>query len=102
MVNVAGANAKLSMVTASPAAAAGAPVVDAVPAGALGIDGIPLMPGIPGVALAPEPKVTDGCALGREDEHPASNSTPTANKATKCFRNLAIPMPSNRSVGYTA
>jgi hypothetical protein len=79
-----------------------------VPAGALGIEGIPLIPGIPGVALAAEPKVTDGIgmlelvpAVGREAEHPANNSTPTANAATKCFRSMAISMPRDSVVGYT-
>ena len=100
-VNVAGAKAKLSMVTWSPATATGDPVADAVPDGAPVIAGIPLMPGMPGVPLAFDPKVTDGCAAGREDEHPASNSTPTAEMAKRWFRNLAIFMPRNRAVGYT-
>jgi len=98
-VNVAGAKAKLSMVTWSPATAAGDPVADAVPDGAPVIAGIPLMPGIPGVPLAFDPKVTDGWALGCEDEQPASNSAPAANKA-RCFRGMVI-MPRNRAVGYT-
>ena len=107
-VNVAGANAKLSMLTSSPPTTAGDPVVDAVPAGALGIEGIPLIPGIPGVALAAEPKVTDGIgmlelvpAVGREAEHPANNSTPTASTAAKCFRSMGISMPRDSAVGYT-
>ena len=60
------------------------------------------LPGIPGVPLEFDPKVTDGCAAGREDEQPASNRTPTADTATRCFRSLAISMPRNRAVGYTA
>jgi hypothetical protein len=77
-VNVAGAKAKLSMLTASPPTGAGDPVAGAVPAGALGIEGIPLIPGIPAVPLAPEPKVTDGCASCREAEHPASSAPVTS------------------------
>jgi hypothetical protein len=80
-VNVAGAKAKLSMLTWSPATAAGDPVTDAVPGGGPGIEGIPLMPGIPGVPLAFDPNVIDGCALGREAEHPASSSTLAARSA---------------------
>jgi hypothetical protein len=78
-VTEAGAKAKLSMLTWSPATGADA-VDEPVPADAPGIEGIPLMPGIPGVALAPDPKVTDGCAAGRDVEHPASRR-PTANAA---------------------
>jgi hypothetical protein len=52
-----------------------------VPGGAPGIEGIPLMPGIPGVPLAFDPKVIDGCAVGREAEHPASSSTLAARRA---------------------
>ena len=92
-VKVAGAKAKLSMVTWSPATAAGDAVEDAAPGGAPGVEGVPLMPGIPGVPLAFDPKVTDGCALGCEAEHPAGSNTPTANSASRCFRNLAISMP---------
>ena len=80
-VKVAGAKAKLSMVTWSPVAAAGPAVGDAVPVDAPGMEGIPLIPGIPGVPLAFDPKVADGCAVGREPEHPASRSTPAASKA---------------------
>jgi hypothetical protein len=80
------------MVTWSPATAAGDPVADAVPDGAPVIAGIPLMPGIPGVPLAFDPKVTDGCAAGREDEQPAS-TTLTANPVINGFRSLAISMP---------
>ena len=38
---------------------------------------------------------------GRDAEHPASDSTPTAKAATVGFRSMAAVMPSNRSVGYT-
>ena len=100
-VNVVGAKAKLSMLTESPPTAAGELVAD-VPAGAPVIGGIGLMPGIPGVPLAAEPKVIDGCASCRDAEHPASTSTLTANTATVGFRNMAIVMPGNRAVGYTA
>jgi hypothetical protein len=50
------------------------------------------MPGIPGVPLAFDPKVTDGCAAGGEDEQPASNPL-TANAVINGFRSLAISMP---------
>nr|WP_325501897.1 hypothetical protein [Mycobacterium sp.] len=39
------------------------------------------MPGIPRVPLAFDPKVTDGCAFGRDAEHPASSSTLAAKGA---------------------
>ena len=84
-VSVAGAKAKLSMLTASPATgAAGAVVEAAVPAGMFGIDGIPLMPGIPGVVAADRAKVTDGAVTDCGDEHPAS--TITANSTTRAPR----------------
>ena len=70
------------MLTASPATGAADPVAEAeVPAGASGIAGIPLMPGIPGV-VAPDPKVTDGavCDGGDEDIRPAA-PPPTAQHA---------------------
>jgi len=74
-VNVAGANAKLSMLTALPATGAAGPVVEAVvPAGTSGIDGMPLIAGIPGV-VAPDPKVTDGDVADGADEHPANITT---------------------------
>jgi hypothetical protein len=50
------------------------------------------MPGIPGVPLAFDPKVTDGCAAGGDDEQPAK-TTPTANPVINGFRSLAISMP---------
>ncbi len=63
------------MLTALPATGAAGPVADAeVLAEALGIGGIPLMPGIPGV-VAPEPNVTDGEVADGGDEHPATSST---------------------------
>jgi hypothetical protein len=52
--------------------------VDAVvPAGTSGIDGMPLIPGMPGV-VAPDPKVTDGEGAGGGDEHPANIATASA------------------------
>jgi hypothetical protein len=65
-----------------------------------------VMPGIPGVPPAAEPKVTDGDGCGaacRELEHPASNSAATATEATRagCFRHMVV-MPRDRAVGYTA
>jgi hypothetical protein len=89
------------MLTWLPLTGAAGAVTDAVPDGEPGIAGIPLMPDIPGVPPAPEPKVTDGCAAGGEDEHPPSNSTPAANGATKRFRGMGISMPLDRAVGYT-
>ena len=68
------------MLTWSPLTGAAGAVTDMV-----GID----MEGVP------EP------AGGREAEHPASNSTPTANAAAVRFRSMAAVMPSNRAAGYT-
>jgi hypothetical protein len=63
------------MLTVSPATAAGDPVADAdAPADARGIDGMPLIPGMPGV-VAPDPNVTDGAGWDGGDEHPATSST---------------------------
>jgi hypothetical protein len=53
-----------------------------------------------GVAPASGLSVTDGCALGREAEQPASAKL-TATTATECFRTLAILMPRDSAVGYT-
>jgi hypothetical protein len=100
-VNVAGVKAELSMLTWLPATAAGDPVGEAVPVGAPGIDGIPLMPGIPGVPLAFDPKITDGCALGREPEHPATKTAPAANTAPRCLRSMTMFMPEDKAAGYT-
>jgi hypothetical protein len=88
------------MLTWSPTTAAGEPVAGAAPADGLGIEGIPLMPGIPGVPLAFDPKVTDGWAAGGDDEQLAS-STPRADAATRCFRSLAMFMPRDMAAGYT-
>jgi hypothetical protein len=41
-----------------------------------GIDGIPLIPGIPGVVAA-DPKVTDGDVADCGDEHPATTISPS-------------------------
>ena len=67
-VSVAGANAKLSMVTWSPLAGTAGAVID-------------------GVAPASGLSVTDGCALGREAEQPASTKL-TATTATEMFSKL--------------
>jgi hypothetical protein len=100
-VKVAGAKAKLSILTWSPATGA-----DAVPVGAPPVDGIPVMPGIPGVLPPGDPKVTDGCESCRGAEHPASNSTPTANtpfaKTTRCVRNMAKDMATLQGCGTVA
>jgi hypothetical protein len=80
-VSVAGANAKLSMLTWSPLTGAAGAVTDVV-----GID-------MEGVTEPVE---------GREAEHPASDSTLTANAAAVGFRSMAAVMPSNRAAGYTA
>jgi hypothetical protein len=56
---------------------------------------------IDGVAPASGLSVTDGCAVGREAEQPASTKL-TATTATECFRSLAIFMPRDSAVGYTA
>ena len=77
-VSVAGTKAKLPMLTELPATGAADPVVEAVvPAGACGIDGMPLIAGIPGV-VAPDPKVTDGEVGDGGDEHPAAATTASA------------------------
>ncbi|MGA7132633.1 MAG: hypothetical protein WBZ15_09915 [Mycobacterium sp.] len=63
------------MLTALPATGAAEPVVEAVvPAGTFGIDGMPLIPGIPGF-VAPDPKVTDGEVGDGGDEHPVNITT---------------------------
>jgi hypothetical protein len=81
-VSVAGTKAKLSMLTASPATGAADPVADAEgPAEGPDIDGMPPMPGIPGVA--PDPKVADGCDVcGGGDEHAANSSTASSTTRT--------------------
>ncbi|GFG77396.1 hypothetical protein MPRG_06720 [Mycobacterium paragordonae] len=53
-VKVAGANAKLSMLTWSPPTGA-VTLCDAVPPGEAGIEDIPVIPG-----MAPDPKLTEG------------------------------------------
>jgi hypothetical protein len=66
------------MLTALPTTGVADPVVEAlVPAGASGIDGMPLIPAIPGV-VAPDPKVTDGEGADGGDEHPANITTASA------------------------
>jgi hypothetical protein len=63
------------MLTALPTTGVADPVVEAlVPAGRSGIDGMPLITGIPGV-VAPDPKVTDGEVADGGDEHPANITT---------------------------
>jgi hypothetical protein len=80
-VSVAGANANPSMVIWLPLTGAAGAVTD-------------------GVAVF-GPKVTEGCAAGREAEHPASNSTPAANPAARGRRSMAIVMPRDSAAGYT-
>jgi hypothetical protein len=66
------------MLIALPTTGAADPVVEAVvPAGTSGIDGMPLIPGIPGV-VAPDPKVTDGEVADGGDEHPATTTIASA------------------------
>src|ERR1700726_4092690 len=88
-VSVAGSNLKFSIVTALPATGAAGPVDEEddeedVAAGAAVVDGVPLMPGIPGVTLAPEPKFTvgrvSGAGLGEEQE--ASSRVAAAGRVT--------------------
>jgi hypothetical protein len=99
-VSVAGSNLKLSMVTALPATgAAGAEEEDVSP-GAAVADGIPLIPGIPGVTLAPDPKVTVGGVLGAGEEQAASSRTVAV--ASMTARQDLIFTPTYRRAGYTS
>jgi hypothetical protein len=99
-VSVAGANAKLSMLTALPDTGAAGPVVaPPVPAGMFGIGAIPLIPGIPGV-LAADPNVTDGVVVADwGDEHPATTISPTNTaRAPRGSPGIAIHLHLRRKV----
>src|SRR5262245_34723842 len=98
-VNDAGANAKLSMLTALPATGAAWPADDVVPAGLFDIEGIAVMPGIPGVTVTPGPKFTVGRASGAGDEHAPSSRT--AAVAIKTARQGLVFTPTHRQAGYT-
>src|ERR1700739_4359194 len=103
-VSVAGSNLKSLIFTAfGPTGAAGAVVDEPVAAGALPVGGIALIPGIPGVALTPDPKVTDAGAfddgaVGAGDEQLASSRT--AAVAAGAPPQLMFT-PVNRTPGYT-
>src|SRR5271168_4541354 len=98
-VSVAGSNLKLSMVTALPATGAASPVDEDVAAGAAVVGGIPLIPGIPGVTLTPEPKFTVGRVSGAGAEQAASSRT--APVASVTARQGLLFTPTHRQVGYT-
>src|SRR6516164_10072604 len=92
------------MVTAlGPTGAAGAVVDEPVAPGVVPIGGIAVIPGIPGVALTPDPKVTDagavdGGAVGAGDEQPASSRT--AAVATTGGPQDLMFTPVDRTPGY--
>src|ERR1700730_4712316 len=99
-VSVAGANLKFSIVTALPATGAAGPVDEEdVAAGPAVVDGIPLMPGIPGVTLTPDPKFTVGRVSGAGEEQAASSRT--AAVASVTARQGLVFTPTHRRVGYT-
>jgi hypothetical protein len=83
-VSVAGTNAKLSIPTAGPPVGAAGPELDADAFGGAADEGPVPWPGIPGVALACEPKVIDGgaCGAGLDPEQPETSRMPAAAKAT--------------------
>ena len=87
-VSLAGTNAKLLMLTASPAvggADVAGPVVDALaPPGGAAVDPAVPPPVIPGVVLACGPKLIDGCASGAgpDPEQPQTSSRAAVDTAT--------------------
>ena len=69
------------------------------PPGPAVVDGIPLMPGIPGVTLTPEPKFTVGRVSGAGAEQAASSRTAAAASVTP--RQGLVFTPTHSRAGYT-